>query len=235
MADIWTLIGFGESGWGWPLVKGAITTLQITACAYILGIVLGLLGAWAKLSGSRLAYILADLYTTIIRAIPALLLIILLFYMGTMAFDEVMDWFGLRGEIELSGFAAVVFSLGFIKGAYMTEVFRGAILAVPKGITEGAKALALTPWLRFRLVTFPLMIRVALPGLSNLWQSALKDSSLVSVVGFTELLMVGKIAASQTKHYLPFFCLTALTFLVLALMSAWIFRRVERRFNRGFA
>jgi polar amino acid transport system permease protein len=229
------LVMFSDQGWGGPLLRGAVVTLEISLCSYLFGAVLGLLGAWAKLSGSRLTWWIAEIYTTIVRAIPALLLVILLFYTGTTLLNEAIAWFGWRGVVNLSGFAAVVFSLGFIKGAYMTEVFRGAIVAVPEGVGEAAQALALPPILRFRLITFPLMLRVALPGMGNLWQSALKDSSLVSVVGFTELLAVGKIAASQTKYYLGFFCTTALIFLALAIISNWAFSLVGRRLNRGFA
>ncbi len=229
-----TLIGFGPTGWGWQLLQGALTTVEISVVSYVLGMGLGLVGCWAKLSGNWIAEQAAELYTTLVRAIPALLLIVLLYYSGTALFDAAMGLIGLGGHLTLSGFATVVFALGFIKGAYMTEVFRGAMAAVPKGIHEAAKALALPPLTRFRLVTFPLMLRMALPGLGNLWQSALKDSALVSVVGFEELLNVGKIAASQTKFYLGFFLLVAAMFLAISLISNIFIERLERRLNRGF-
>jgi polar amino acid transport system permease protein len=228
------LIGFGPMGWGGQLLRGAVTTIEISIASYLFGVALGLVGCWAKLSGGLLATKVAELYTTLVRAIPALLLIILLYYTGTAMFDAAMGLIGLRGRITLSGFATVVFALGFIKGAYMTEVFRGAMVSIPKGIHEASKALALPPLTRFRLVTFPLMLRIALPGLGNLWQSALKDSALVSVVGFEELLNVGKIAASQTKFYLSFFLLVAAMFLAISLISNLFIDRLERRLNRGF-
>jgi polar amino acid transport system permease protein len=228
------LIGFGPMGWGGQLLRGAATTIEISVASYLFGMTLGLVGCWAKLSGGLLATKVAELYTTLVRAIPALLLIILLYYTGTAMFDAGMGLIGLRARITLSGFATVVFALGFIKGAYMTEVFRGAMVSIPKGIHEAGKALALPPLTRFRLVTFPLMLRIALPGLGNLWQSALKDSALVSVVGFEELLNVGKIAASQTKFYLSFFLLVAAIFLAISLISNLFIDRLERRLNRGF-
>jgi polar amino acid transport system permease protein len=229
-----TLIGFGPTGWGGQLLQGALRTVEISITSYLLGMSLGLIGCWAKLSGHWAAERIAEVYTTLVRAIPALLLIILLYYSGTALFDAAMGLVGLGGRITLSGFATVVFALGFIKGAYMTEVFRGAMTSIPKGIHEAGKALALPPLTRFRLVTFPLMLRIALPGLGNLWQSALKDSALVSVVGFEELLNVGKIAASQTKFYLSFFLLVAAIFLAISLISNLFIERLERRLNRGF-
>lgn len=235
LATFLPLIGFGPTGWGGQLLRGALTTIEISLASYVLGLALGLMGCWAKLSGSVLAEKAAELYTTLVRAIPALLLIILLYYSGTALFDVTMGLIGLKGRITLSGFATVVFALGFIKGAYMTEVFRGAMVAIPKGIHEAGRALAIPPGTRFRLVTFPLMLRIALPGLGNLWQSALKDSALVSVVGFEELLNVGKIAASQTKFYLSFFLLVAAMFLAISLISNLFIARLERRLNRGFA
>ena len=235
LATFLPLIGFGPTGWGSQLLRGAITTIEISLASYALGLALGLLGCWAKLSGSIWAGKVAELYTTLVRAVPALLLIILLYYSGTALFDASMGLIGLKGRVTLSGFATVVFALGFIKGAYMTEVFRGAMVAIPKGIHEAGRALAVPPWIRFRLVTLPLMMRIALPGMGNLWQSALKDSALVSVVGFEELLNVGKIAASQTKYYLSFFLLVAAMFLAISLISNVFIAWLERRLNRGFA
>jgi polar amino acid transport system permease protein len=229
-----TLVGFGPQGWGGQILAGAFVTLQVSLASYAVGIALGLLGAAAKLSGSAPLKAVADLYTTFIRAVPALLLIVVMFYAGSSSFDALMDLVGMKGRIVLSGFSAVVFALGFILGAYMTEVFRGAIVALPNGVTEAARALSLSPWLRFRLVTFPLMMRIALPGLSNLWQSALKDSALASVVGFEELLGMGKIAAGQTKFYLSFYLAVAAVFLAIALVSNAGLGVFERRLNRGF-
>ena len=136
-------------------------------------------------------------YTTIVRAVPELLLIILLYYTGTSALRNLLVNLGFGEDIEVNAFGAAVFTLGFVQGAYTTEVFRGAILSVPKGQIEAAKAHGMSTILRFRRILFPLMIRYALPGLSNLWLSILKDSSLISVVGFSELLFTGKTAAHR--------------------------------------
>jgi polar amino acid transport system permease protein len=148
--------------------------------------------------------------------------------------DQLLDAAGWRGKIEISGFATAVLTLGFVQGAYMTEVLRGAIQAVPKATIEAAQALALRPWPVFRLVVFPMMLRLALPGMGNLWQSVIKESALVSVVGFSELLTVGKNAASETKAYLGVLCVTALIYYALTLISSIGFVTIERRLQRAY-
>jgi polar amino acid transport system permease protein len=225
------LLSFGDQGWGDALLAGAWLTVQISVCAYLVGMALGLIGA--KLSGSRLARWIGDLYTTIVRAVPELLLIILIYYTGTSTLARVFGAVGLGGEIQISGFGAAVAALGFIAGAYMTEIFRGAILAVPKGQIEAARAYGMPPALRFRRILFPQMMRYALPGLGNLWLIVIKDSSLISVVGFKELLFSGKQAAASDRYYFLFYSVTALAFLVVTIVSMIGIYLVERRVNRG--
>ena len=227
------LISFGEGGWARQFLDGAVLTLEISFCGYLVGLVLGLLGAWGKLSGVKWLYWIAETYTTIVRAVPELLLIILLYYTGTTALKNLLVDIGFSPDITVNAFGAAVVTLGFVQGAYTTEVFRGAILAVPKGQIEAAKAYGMSSTLRFRRVLFPLMFRFALPGLSNLFVSILKDSSLISVVGFSELLFTGKTAAASTKHYFYFYFVTAMAFLALTLLSNVGIRRIQTRVNRG--
>lgn len=228
------LIGFGEGGWGWQFLAGTAMTVEISVCGYAVGIGLGLLGAWAKLSPARPARWLGDLYTTLVRAVPELLLIILLYYTGTTKLRELLVALGASPDIQVNAFAAAVATLGFVQGAYMTEIFRGAILAVPRGVMEAGRALALKPAHRFRLILFPLMMRYALPGMSNQWLAILKDSSLISVVGFSELLFTGKTAAGSTKEYFFFYLYTAILFLALTLVSNAGIGQIKRRVNRGY-
>src|SRR5262249_52384615 len=201
--------------------------------AYLIGLGLGLLGAWAKLSGSRIAFWISETYTTIVRAVPELLLIILLYYTGTTALRNLLVEIGFGEDVQVNAFAAAVATLGFVQGAYSTEVLRGAMLSVPKGQLEAAKAYGMSAMLRFRRIMFPLMFRYALPGLSNLWVNILKDSSLISVVGFSELLFSGKTAAASTRDYLFFFSVTAAMFLLLTVASNVGLHFVERRLTRG--
>jgi polar amino acid transport system permease protein len=227
------LLSFGDQGWGDELLRGAWLTIQISICAYLLGMVLGLLGAGAKLSHSRVLHWIADIYTTFVRAVPELLLIILIYYTGTSALNQMLRSIGFSEGIDVSPFAAAVAALGFIAGAYMTEVFRGAILAVPKGQMEAARAYGMPAALRFRRILFPQLMRYALPGLNNLWLVLIKDSSLVSVVGYYELLFNGKQAAASTRDYLFFLSVTALCFLVLTVVSMIGSHQLERRSTRG--
>jgi len=229
------LIGFGEGGWGWQFLAGTVMTVEISVCGYVVGMVLGLLGAWARLSHAKPARWLGDLYTTLVRAVPELLLIILLYYTGTTEIRKLLVALGAPPDIQVNAFAAAVATLGFVQGAYLTEIMRGAIQAVPRGVMEAGRSLALRPGHRFRLILFPLMIRYALPGMSNQWLAILKDSSLISVVGFSELLFTGKTAASSTKHYFLFYLFTAILFLALTLVSNLGIRQIQRRVNRGYA
>lgn len=227
------LIGFGENGWGPRFLAGAILTVEISLAGYAVGSILGLAGVGAKLSRHRPLRVLGALYTTLIRAVPELLLIILLYYTGTSALEGLLRSSGLVDSFSVDPFVAAVVTLGFVQGAYLTEVFRGAILAVPRGVSEAGRALALGPVQRFRLLILPIALRYALPGMSNLWMAILKDSSLISVVGFSELLFTGKTAAGATKLYFFFFCFTAALFLVLTVLSNIILGLIRRSTERG--
>jgi polar amino acid transport system permease protein len=230
-----TLIGFGDDGWGPRFVDGVLLTVEISLAGYAVGIAMGLLGVWAKLSRNRVARGVGVFYTTFVRAVPELLLIILLYYTGTSALQNLFAQVGLGDSISIDPFVAAVVTLGFVQGAYLTEVFRGAILAVPRGVSEAGRALALRGSQRFRLLILPLALRHALPGMSNLWLSILKDSSLISVVGFSELLFTGKTAAGATKDYFFFFLFTAALFLVLTAISNVVIGFISRSLGRGYA
>jgi polar amino acid transport system permease protein len=228
------LLALNPPGWGGALLRGAWVTLQIAVAAYLVGIALGLTGAAAKLSGSLVLKGVAELYTTLIRAVPELLLIILLFYAGTTALNQLLAELGF-GAVAIPAFAAAVAVLGVVQGAYQTEVFRGAILAIPRGQLEAARAYGMTPMLRLRRVVIPSMLPVALPGLANLWLILVKDTALISVLGFTELLYTAKQAAGSTRHYFFFYTAVGAIYLVMTLGSNALFRFAERRLRRGFA
>lgn len=219
-------------GWGGVLLAGAASTLAISFGAYLTGMALGLLGAWGKLKGGRISALLLDGYTTGIRAIPELILIIGLYYAGTDGLNRLLAGLGLP-PVEVNGFIAAVAVLGIVQGAYMTEVFRGAILAVPTGQIEAAAAFGMRPSLRFRRIILPAMIPNALPGLANLWMSVTKDSALIAVLGYQELALATRIAAGNTKHYFLFFLAAAAIYLVISLLSTRLFNLLERRARRG--
>jgi polar amino acid transport system permease protein len=226
------LLALSPPGWGGALLRGALVTLEIAIAAYLVGMLLGLLGAAAKLSGNFVLLGLAELYTTLVRAVPELLLIILLFYAGTTALNDVLARLGFAA-MRINAFAAAIAVLGIVQGAYQTEVFRGAIQAIPRGQIEAARAFGMSPLLRLRRIVIPSMLPNAVPGLANLWLILVKDTALISVVGFTELLYTGKQAAGSTRQYFLFYCAVGAIYLAMTLGSNVVFRAVERRLRRG--
>lgn len=227
------LLGFGPNGWGDDLLWGAWETVQVAACAYAIGIVLGLIGAGAKLTGRRVTFVLSDIYTTVVRSVPELLLIIYIFYRAPVALQALAHAVGSDATIDLDPFLAAVAALGFIVGAYTTEVFRGAILAVPTGQLDAAKAIGMSWWLRTRRILLPQMLRYAIPGLGNIWLGTTKEAALVSVVSLNELMNAGKQAAGGTKDYFFFYAIVALCYLVITIASMAGIARLERWSNRG--
>ena len=161
MEDLAALLGFGDKGWGGQILAGALVTVQIAVASYLVGLLLGLLGAWAKLAGPRPFRVLGNAYTTIIRGVPDILIILLVYYGGTGALRALIGLVVPGVTVEIDAFAAAVASLGFVSGAYATEVFRGAILAVPPGQIEAAKSLALPPRVMFFRVVLPQAMRFA--------------------------------------------------------------------------
>ncbi len=219
-------------GWGGTLLTGAAATLAISAGAYLIGIVIGMAGALGKLSGNRGLETVLNLYTTLIRSVPELILIVGLYYAGTDGLNRLLQLAGLP-VLEVNGFIAAVAVLGFVQGAYMTEVLRGAIMAIPNGQIEAARAFGMSPLLRFRRVVLPALLPNALPGLSNLWLAVTKDSALVAVVGYQELALATRLAGASTKQYFLFFMAAALMYLAITLVSNFIFRQIERHVRRG--
>lgn len=219
-------------GWGGTLLTGALATLAISAGAYVIGIVIGFTGALGKLSGNRPIGVVLNLYTTLIRSVPELILIVGLYYAGTDGLNRLLQLAGLP-PLEVNGFVAAVAVLGFVQGAYMTEVLRGAILAIPAGQIEAARAFGMSPFLRFRRAVLPAMLPNALPGLSNLWLSVTKDSALVAVVGYQELALATRLAGASTKQYFLFFMAAAVMYLAITLVSNVIFKLIERHVRRG--
>ncbi|MBA67288.1 MAG: ABC transporter [Rhizobiales bacterium] len=215
-------------GFGDQIIAGAITTLQVALTSLVLGIAVGLCGAMAKVSGIGALRWLADGYTTIVRGIPELLIILILFFGGTVALSALFGRY-----VEVDAFAAGVFALTIVFGAYATEVFRAALLAVPRSQIEAAHALALSRALTFRLVILPQMWRYALPGLGNLWLTLLKDTALISVVGLEDLMRKASVAAGATHDPLTFYLIAAALYLTFTSVSLVGLALLEQRAGRG--
>ena len=226
------ILAFGDTGYGDELAWGALTSLQIAFLAYALGLAIGTIGALAKLNGSRLTQIILNGYTTLVRAVPELVLILLLYYAGTTALNALLEPLSF-GSVTMSGFVAAVGVLGFVQGAYSTEVLRAAIQAIPLGQIEAARAYGMSPWLEFRRITLPSLLPFALPGLGNLWLIVTKDTALIAVVGYTELALATRQAAGNTKMYFTFFMVAGAVYLAITLVSQQGFGWLERRVRRG--
>lgn len=230
----WSLLALEPPGWGGVLLAGLLNSIKIAVGGYALGLVLGTGGAFGKLYGGPVLKDLLEIYTTLVRAIPELVLILLLYYAGTDLLNQLMAAIGLD-PVDISGLAAGIFVIGVVQGAYSTEVLRGAIKAVPAGQIEAARAFGMSPLKIMRRVTLPAMLPHAIPGLSNLWLIATKDTALLAVVGFSELTLVTRQAAGSTKAYLLFFCAAGALYLALTLISNVIIRIIESRARRGMA
>jgi len=228
------LLDLQPPGWGGALLRGALSTLGISLSAFGIGIGIGLVCALGKLSGTRFLTPVLDAYTTVVRAVPELILIVALYYAGTDSLNSLLVAAGFQ-PIEVNGFTAAILVLGFVQGAYATEVLRGAIAAIPVGQVEAGKAFGMPAGMRLRRILLPAMAPNALPGLSNLWACVTKDSALVAVLGYQELALTTRLAASSTKQYLLFFCVAALIYLLITLLSNVVFGAMERRFRRGLA
>ncbi|MFT2210817.1 ABC transporter permease [Rhizobium giardinii] len=229
----WGLLALEPPGWGGVLLRGLLNSIQIAIGGYAFGLLLGVGGAFGKLYGGPILRDLMECYTTIIRAVPELVLILLLYYAGTDALNQVLNLVGI-GTVDISGLAAGIFVIGVVQGAYSTEVLRGAIKAVPAGQIEAARAYGMSPFKVMTRVTLPAMLPYAIPGLSNLWLIATKDTALLAVVGFSELTLVTRQAAGATKAYVLFFCAAGALYLALTLVSNVFIKIIERHSRRGF-
>jgi len=233
MPEWMSLLAWGDTGWGDEMVRGAGMTLLVAVISFALGIVLGAGGAAVKLSRVPLVPLLGDVYTTLVRGVPDLITIYIIFFGGGQAAMAVARLFGYTQYIEFNALTTGVLALGFISGAYSTEVIRGAVLAVPKGQIEAAKAAGMSRWTLFRRVLVPQVARYALPGLGNVWQLTLKDTSLISVVGLVEIMRQAFVASGSTKEPFTFFVTAALLYMVLTSLSNKVFDGAEVWANRG--
>lgn len=226
-------LAFGPDGWGDEMLRGMAMTIAVAVAAFLTGVAVGSAGAAAKLSGNRALVILAEVYTTVVRGIPELLVIYLLFFGGNGMVQAVAGVFGHSGYIEVSPFVVGVVAVGLISGAYSTEVIRGAVGSVPKGQLEAATACGMSRPLILRRVLAPLTLRYALPGLGNVWQLTLKDTALISVTSLAEIMRMANVAAGSTHQPFLFYATAMALYLALTTVSTSAFDRVERWSLRG--
>ncbi|WP_428943615.1 histidine ABC transporter permease HisQ [Pantoea sp. FN060301] len=219
-------------GYSEVIFKGAVVTLELALSSVLLAVVLGLIGAGAKLSSSRLLRVIFNGYTTLIRGVPDLVLMLLIFYGLQIALNQVTEMLGV-GQFNIDPMAAGIITLGFIYGAYFTETFRGAYMAVPGGQIEAATAFGFTSSQTFRRILFPGMMRYALPGIGNNWQVILKSTALVSLLGLEDVVKATQLAGKSTWQPFYFALVAGVIYLIFTTISNGVLWWLERRYSVG--
>ena len=228
------LLAFGDTGWGDELFYATLMTIAVAITAMLIGFLFALIFTPLKLSKNKFLNLIANSYTTVIRGVPELLVIYLLFFGGTGAVMYVASIFGYNEYIEINAFITGAFSIGIISGAYSTEVFRGAIQSIDKGQFEAANVLGLNKFGKFFKIILPQTLRLALPNLSNVWQITLKDTSLIMVTGLVEIMRQSYVAAGSTRDPLFFYSCAAILYLFLTFLSMKLINRLEAKYSRGY-
>jgi len=224
---------FSLHGYGPSIIEGTILTLEVSLFSLLIAMCLGMFGALSKLSGSPLLKLVAQIYTTIIRGIPDLVLMLLIFFGGQIFINQMGPVFGYEEYIDINPFIAGISTIGFIFGAYMTETFRGAILAVNRGQLEAGTAYGMSKFMIFRRITLPQMMRHALPGFGNNWLVLIKTTALVSIIGLDDMVRKAGLAAGATRKPFTFYLVVAINYLLITTVSIYILKYLERRYSVG--
>ncbi len=221
-------------GYGPSLLQGAVLTLGVAFASLLLALVLGLAGATARLSHSTFWRGAGTVYTTLIRGVPDLVLMLLVFFGGQIAVNALLQRLGMD-YVDIDPFVAGVATLGFIFGAYFTETFRGAMLAIPHGQAEAARAFGMSGWTVFSRITLPQMVRLAIPSFTNNWLVLVKSTALVSVIGLNDMMQKAGQAAGATRQPFTFYLAVGALYLVITTVSVIALRGLEKRYSRGVA
>ena len=227
------LLIFGDTGWGDEMLRASLVTLMVSLTAMSIGLFISIFGTLSKLSNKFYLRLFGDVYTTIVRGIPELLVIYLLFFGGSSAVMSIAKLFGYNGYIELNAFVIGSIAVGAISGAYSTEVIRGAFLAIPRGQIDAAISVGMNKFLIFVRILIPQILRYALPGLGNVWQLTLKDTALIMVTGLVEIMRQAHVASGSTYAPFTFYVTAALLYLILTTVSNTIFNSAENWANKG--
>ncbi|HEE5909411.1 ABC transporter permease [Acinetobacter baumannii] len=220
------------SGYGPLLLSGTWMTIQLALLSLLLSVIIGSIGASSKLSNIKALRYIATAYTTLIRSVPDLVIMLLLFYSLQLGLNQITEALQMD-QIDINPFVAGVITLAFIYGAYFTETFRGAFQSVPRGQIEAAMAYGMTPWQVFHRVLFPQMMRFALPGIGNNWQVLIKATALVSIIGLTDIVKITQDAGRSTMQLFFFSIVAAAIFLAITTVSNLILIWLERHYSAG--
>ncbi len=227
MQTAWTLLSFGPTGWGDEILSGIGVTLALALATLPVGLVIGFFVALAKQAEEPSIRLAGNIYTTIFRGLPELLTLFIVFYGAQIGIQQVLQLVGIERVIEVNAFVAGMIALGVVFSSYASEVFLSAFRAIPIGQYEGGYAVGLSYGQTMRLIILPQLIRLALPGLANLWLILLKDTALVSAVGLSDILRQTGVAARVTKHAFLFFGVAAFIYLALAIVSSFFIKQIS--------
>ena len=221
------------NGYGSTILDGTWLTVQLALLSMAVAIALGLLGAAFRLSPVKWLALLGETYAAVIRGIPDLVLILLIFYGGQEMLNRVLELSGYEGYVDINPFVAGVGTLGFIYGAYLSETFRGAFMAIPKGQGEAGLAYGMSPLRVFFRILVPQMIRLAIPGFTNNWLVLTKATALISLVGLQDMMARAKSAGDATREPFTYILLAAAIYLAITSVSLLVLRYLERRYSVG--
>lgn len=229
-----TILEVLREGWGWTLLRGTAMTLLISVLGMLLGVIIGIAGASIKTSGPKAASLLVSVYTTVVRSIPELLIIYLLFFGSVQTASDLAYALGLEDAMT-SWFPAIIgiLAIGLIAGSYAVEVFRGALGAIPPGQIEAAKAIGMSTRQRLLRIILPHMFWYALPGANNVWQTALKDTALISLIGLVEIMRAAVLGAAATREPLVLYLMAGALYFIVGVGSQAAFVMAERHYGRG--
>jgi arginine/ornithine transport system permease protein len=220
-------------GYGPSIIEGTLLSIEVSLASLFIALILGITGALSKLSKSRFLRLVATVYTTVIRGIPDLVLMLLVFFGGQVFINQMGPLVGYDEYIDINPFIAGVSTIGFIFGAYMTETFRGAILAVNKGQIEAGSAYGMSNFMVFRRITLPQMVRHALPGFGNNWLVLIKTTALVSIIGLDDMVRKASLAAGATRMPFTFYLVVAINYLIITSVSVYLLKYLENRYSVG--
>ena len=226
---------FGDAGWGDEFLIATFMTLLVSIMSMGLGLCLAIITVWAKLIQNKITSFLANLYTTIIRGVPELLVIYLIFFGGNAVVMKIAKIFGYNGYIELNAFTIATIAIAVISATYSSEVLRAAYLSISNGQLEAARALGMNRYSIFIKVISPQVIRYALPGIGNVWQITLKDTSLISVTGLVEIMRQSRISSNVEHSPLTFLITAAVLYLCLTTFSGRFFKYLEINYSKGYS
>ena len=224
---------FDLDGYAPIIIAGIKNTLMVGLSAMCLAIVFGLVGAWAKTASSWFIRSFANLYTTVVRGVPELILLLLFYYGFPQLIQDLAESFGYELIVDINPFIAGTLTIGFIYGAFCTEVFRGAFASIPAGQAESAKALGMSEPLLYRRILLPQVMYFALPGLGNVWLVLIKATALISIIQLDEIMRMAKIAANATREPFTAYFLASLLFLAITVVSMVAQHFLEKKWSRA--